>query len=109
MNLIEYIWNILDELDHFKYKFLFDQIGRSSLSIDSNIAEGFTKFSSKDFKKFLQISNGSLAELETQLKVCNRLKLIDNNKVDQALKDCYLLKSKIISLVNYLQRVNYKN
>ena len=44
-----------------------DQIVRSSISIPSNVAEGSSRNSPKDFKRFLQISLGSSFELETQL------------------------------------------
>ncbi len=46
-----------------------DQITRCSLSIGSNIAEGMEKESSKDKARFLNISEGSLAELITQIYI----------------------------------------
>ncbi len=49
---------------------------RSSVSIVSNIAEG-SKRSRKDFAHFVTISQGSGAELETQLYLTRRLNYID--------------------------------
>ncbi len=46
-----------------------DQITRSSLSIGSNIAEGMEKDSNKDKIRFLNISEGSIAELITQIYI----------------------------------------
>lgn len=46
-----------------------DQITRSSLSIASNIAEGMEKDSNKDKSRFLNISQGSLSELITQIYI----------------------------------------
>jgi four helix bundle protein len=46
-----------------------DQITRSSLSIASNIAEGMEKDSNKDKSRFLNISQGSISELITQIYI----------------------------------------
>ena len=46
-----------------------DQITRCSLSIGSNIAEGMEKESNKDKARYLNISEGSIAELRTQIYI----------------------------------------
>ncbi len=53
---------------------LSSQMRRAAVSIPSNIAEGRSRSSRKDFVQFLRISHGSLAELETQLIVSEELK-----------------------------------
>ncbi len=55
------------------------QIRRSAVSIPSNIAEGAARHSKKDFSRFLYISLGSLAELETQLEISVRLLFLHEN------------------------------
>ncbi len=54
-----------------------DQITRSSLSIGSNIAEGMEKDSNKDKIRFLNISEGSIAELITQIYIGIEIKYIE--------------------------------
>jgi len=44
-----------------------EQMRRASVSIVSNIAEGYSRRSRKDYARFLQISYSSLSELETQI------------------------------------------
>lgn len=46
-----------------------DQITRSSLSIPSNIAEGFERRSDKDANKFFYYAKGSSGELRTQIYI----------------------------------------
>jgi four helix bundle protein len=41
--------------------------------LPSNIAEGSTRGSTKDFIRFLNIASGSLAEIETQLVIAERI------------------------------------
>ena len=55
---------------------LKSQIQRSAVSIPSNIAEGSSRNSDKEFSRFLEIALGSAFELETQLIISNDLNYI---------------------------------
>lgn len=59
---------------------LTSQLRRAAVSIPSNIAEGAARNSKKEFSRFLHIALGSLAEVETQLEISNRLGLISENR-----------------------------
>ncbi len=48
---------------------LYSQISRTSVSVPSNIAEGASRRSARDFAHFLGIARGALAELDTQLEL----------------------------------------
>lgn len=64
-----------------EHKFgISSQLNRCSVSIPSNIAEGTSRDSQKDFARFLQISLGSAFELETQLIIASEIGLIDLEK-----------------------------
>ncbi len=55
---------------------LIAQMRRAAISIPSNIAEGFNRYHNKDYRKFLFVSLGSCAELETQLEIAERLDFV---------------------------------
>jgi len=54
-----------------------DQIQRASVSVPSNIAEGFERQTDKEFVQFLFIAKGSNGELRTQLYLAIELKYIE--------------------------------
>lgn len=62
---------------------LTSQMRRSAVSIPSNIAEGYCRYSKKEYIQFLQIAFGSGAELETQLLVAKDLKYLNLDEFNQ--------------------------
>ncbi len=75
---------------------LRDQIRRASISILSNIAEGFERNGSREFVQFLSIAKGSAGELRAQLYAALDLEYID----EAEFKELFLLvtdTSKLIS------------
>ena len=59
---------------------LCDQIRRASVSVMSNIAEGFDRAGRAEFHQFLVIAKGSVAEVRSQLYVALDAKYIEQNK-----------------------------
>lgn len=55
---------------------IISQLNRASVSIPSNIAEGWGRESTKSYLQFLKIARGSLMETETLLEISKNLKLI---------------------------------
>ncbi|MCI0640007.1 MAG: four helix bundle protein [Gemmataceae bacterium] len=65
---------------------LTSQIRRAAVSIPSNIAEGQGRNSTREFLNHLSIARGSLFELETQLCISERVKLLDTKRCDGAIE-----------------------
>ena len=65
---------------------LVSQIRRASISIPSNIAEGAARNSDKEIQRFLDISLGSIAELETQLIIAENLQYFDDISIYEDIK-----------------------
>lgn len=62
---------------------LQSQIKRSSVSIPSNIAEGYGRNTSQSFIQYLRIARGSLLELETQLIIAKELDFVKVDSFDE--------------------------
>lgn len=77
---------------------LSDQMRRAAVSIPSNIAEGAGRNSNKEFKRFLFIANGSIAELETQLLICCNLAFVDKSAVKKLLQQTEQIRKMIYGL-----------
>ncbi|RZJ65852.1 MAG: four helix bundle protein [Flavobacterium sp.] len=60
---------------------LMNQLRRAAVSIPSNIAEGSSRSSNKDFCRFIEISLGSAYEVETQLLICHDLNYISDLEI----------------------------
>ena len=88
MDLVEEVYRIIKLLPSDERYALIDQIKRSSVSIPSNIAEGRGRNSDKEFLRFLNITNGSAYELETQLIICQRLGYIKSDQLLRAFQLC---------------------
>lgn len=79
MDLCEDIYHITERFPKHEQYNLVSQMRKAVVSIPSNIAEGFVRKHPKEFKNFLSISLGSLAELETQIYLSIRLNYLVND------------------------------
>ena len=57
---------------------LSSQVRRAAVSVPSNIAEGMSRTSAKEVCHFLEISYGSLMEVQSQLEIAKLLEYISN-------------------------------
>ena len=85
---------------------LKDQIRRSSISVPSNISEGFERDSKKQFLYFLVIAKGSCGELRTQLKIASNLKYISEQEYDKLNMECLSVSKQLAGFITYLKTKN---
>ena len=76
---------------------LTSQIKRASVSIPSNIAEGYGRNTDKSFSHFIDISRGSLYELETQLLIAKQLEFIQDLEMFNQVNSLINEESKMIN------------
>jgi len=85
MDLVIDVYKLSERLPKEEKYGLKSQITRAAISIPSNIAEGASRSSDKDFKRFLEISLGSAFELETQLIIIQKLNMMNNDYIEPVL------------------------
>ena len=82
---------------------LVSQLRRASVSVPSNIAEGYARGTDKEKLHFLRISSGSISEVETQLILSRNLGYINEEKyteLTEALTAVWKQLNSLISSIN---------
>lgn len=95
----------LNKFPKFEMYGLSDQMRRCAVSITSNIAEGFSRFTMKDKIQFFRISAGSTTELQNQLIIAKDLNYI-NKDIFEIL---FNQSMSVLRMTNALIRVTKSN
>lgn len=95
MELVNDVYDNCDKFPKNEQYGITSQITRSAVSIPSNIAEGASRKSEKDFTRFLEYSLGSAFELETQLRIVQRRNYISQVEAERILVNLVSLQKRI--------------
>ena len=99
MDLVKEIYSITKALPKEEQYGLTSQIRRSSISIPSNIAEGYGRHSTNDYLRFLQITSGSLYELQTQLEISLNLNFLSKKTFEKIYEQSREIERMLCSLI----------
>lgn len=99
MNLSILIYRITKKLPSDERRGLTDQMRRASVSIVSNIAEGYGRLSDGDLLRFLKISLGSAYELDTQVDLSKYLSYIDEATYNDLTERLNVIIKMLLSLI----------
>lgn len=106
--LTKLIYN-LTKKEEFKKDFgLIDQLRRASVSIISNIAEGFERGTKEELLHFLYIAKASCGEVRAQIYVAYDQKYIDEKEFNQSLNECKYVSSLIANLIRSIKVSGFK-
>jgi len=83
---------------------LRDQIQRASVSVMSNVAEGFERYSRREFKQFLSYARGSCAEVRSQIQLAKSLGYVTDVDATATYDKCIKLSRAIGGLRSSLDR-----
>ena len=83
---------------------LTSQLRRASVSIPTNIAEGASRKTRKEYIQFLFIAHGSLSELETLLHNSEQLKFVKMPSYETLRSKTEFLGRMLTALINSLKR-----
>lgn len=94
IELVKEVYKVTERFPQSELFGLVSQMRRCAVSVPSNVAEGFRRRHAKEFKQFLNIALGSLAELETQTVIVKELNYLRENE-----------EMRIIALIDYISRM----
>lgn len=76
------------------------QIRAASVSVSSNIAEGYERDSNAELIRFLFIAKGSCGEVRSQSHLAHRVKLIDETAANELIGESQRLSRRIQKLID---------
>jgi len=95
------IYRILKDSKEYAIR---DQLLRSSLSIPSNIAEGYDRNSDNEFVRFLNIAKASCGELRTQIYFCIEIGIIEKEIGKELIERTQKISSMIFNLIKSIKQ-----
>ena len=101
IDVVTDIYKITEKFPQSELYGLTSQMRRCAVSIPSNISEGCARFSDKETIKFISISMGSVAELQTQLIIAKNLNYIEDYK--ELLSELENIKKMLTGLSKFLK------
>lgn len=102
IDLVEHLYAIVKILPKEENYALADQIRRAAVSIPSNIAEGASRNSTKEYIHFLYIALGSSAEVETQIIIANRIGYVSD--IESSIDKINEVKKMLNALISSLKK-----
>ena len=102
IQLAKAIYKLAERFPKHETYALGDQIRRAAVSVPSNIAEGQARKAPGDFRRFLHIALGSLAEVDTQLVLAQEFGYLQEEHVDGLFEQIQVLRKKLYALINSL-------
>src|ERR1039457_833078 len=82
---------------------LSSQMRRAAVSVPSNLAEGAARKGNKEFKQFLNIAQGSLSELDTQVELSHMLGYMATEKHRELMSKMTEISKMLFGLANTLK------
>src|SRR5580658_7355809 len=87
MDVVASVYSLTKSFPKEELYTLTSQMRRSAISIPSNIAEGRAKRTTREFMRFVNIACGSTAELETQIRIGERLAYLSSKQSQPLLEE----------------------
>ena len=102
MDLVEQVYLLTSSFPSSEIYGLTNQLRRAAVSVPSNIAEGASRTGDKELLCFLNVTTGSIAEIETQLLIGVRLKYLDQqNEIFDLITE---VRKLLLGFRNYVRR-----
>jgi four helix bundle protein len=104
MDVVETVYRVSAEFPKSELYGLTGQVRRAAVSVPSNVVEGHTRASTKEYLNHLSMAQASLAEVETQLEIASRLGYVASTELSAILEQTAVLGKQLYALRNALAR-----
>ena len=102
MSLVKEVYLATDKFPKLEIYGLTSQMRRAAVSIPSNLAEGAARKGVKEFKQFLNIAQGSISELDTQIELALMLGYIEKDRYDKLMATVNTISKMLFGLARSL-------
>jgi four helix bundle protein len=103
MDLVVAVYRASERFPQREQFGLTSQVRRAAVSVPSNIAEGHGRTTDRQYLQHALIAHGSLREVETQLKIAERLNFLDASTLVDLLRLCDDTGRPLRGLIHYLR------
>ncbi len=104
MEIVQAVYEVSGGFPKTEIYGLTSQLRRAAVSVPSNIAEGHTRASTKEYLHHISMAQASLAEMETQLELAARLHYVAAEQVQSIQVECVILGKQLYHLRDALQK-----
>ena len=102
MDLVERVYRLTASFPRNEQWGLTSQMRRAVISVPSNIAEGYGRQATGEYRHHLSIGRGSLLELETQLLLSKRLKYLQPSDAGSVISEIEQISKMLATLISKL-------
>ena len=102
MELAKLVYAVSARLPTAEQFGLVSQVRRAAVSVPSNIAEGYGRQATGEYRHHLSFARGSLLELETQILICINLGFLKAGECEEVLSEANQLSRMLATLIGKL-------
>jgi four helix bundle protein len=104
-DLVTVVYKIFSGIKDYGFR---DQLQRASVSIMSNIAEGFDRGTNKEFIQFLVIARGSVSEVRSLLYTALDIGYVEQSDFNDLRERCQKISNLLNGFIRYLKNSDRK-
>ena len=103
MEFVKDLYNVTESFPKAEIYGLTSQMRRAAISIPSNLAEGAARKGNREFQQFLNIAQGSISELDTQIELALMLEYIISKEYDDLMEKLLMISKMLFGLSRSLK------
>ena len=103
MDFVKHVYQATEKFPKSEIYGLSSQMRRAAVSIPSNLAEGAARKGKKEFRQYLNIAQGSISEIDTQIELSFILNFIEKNLYNDLMDELTIISKMLFGLSRSLQ------